>query len=94
MHPLKNILNRVRWDKQEHPENYLITYRHRGAPDDVKRIRASSVMRLGKSYFTLQDAGSDDETVIPFHRILEVRNTSDDSVIWVSRKKEQQGREA
>jgi uncharacterized protein (UPF0248 family) len=86
MHPVKNILNRLRWDAQERPENYLITYRHRGAPDDIKRIRASRIMKLGKSYFTIQEAGASDESVIPFHRILEIRNTAVDTVIWVSRK--------
>ena len=88
MHPLKNILNRLRWDKSERPDNYLITYRHRGAPDDIKRIRASHIVTLGKSYFTIREPTADDETVIPFHRILEIRNTDNDEVIWVSRKKE------
>jgi uncharacterized protein (UPF0248 family) len=86
MHPLKNILNRLRWDNQERPENYVIAYRHRGAPDDVKRIRASSIVKLGKSYFTIQESAASEESVIPFHRILEIRNTTDDTVIWVSRK--------
>jgi uncharacterized protein (UPF0248 family) len=89
MHPLKNILNRLRWDDQERPENYLITYRHRGAPDDTKEILASRIVKLGKSYFTIQEPAASDETVIPFHRILEIRNTANDSVIWVGRKKEQ-----
>jgi uncharacterized protein (UPF0248 family) len=87
VHPLKNILNRLRWDSSENPENYLITYRHRGAPSDVKRIQASKIRRLTKSYFTLQDNSESEETVIPFHRILEIRNTVDDSLIWVKRKR-------
>jgi hypothetical protein len=86
VHPLKNVLNRLRWDAAEKPENYMITYRHRGAPGDVKIIRASSIRKLGKSYFTIQEVDGADETLIPFHRILEIRNTTDDSIIWVSRK--------
>lgn len=86
VHPLKNILNRLRWDSSENPEEYLITYRHRGAPDDVKRINASKIRTLGKSYFTIQENGSE-ESVIPFHRILEIRNTADDSIVWVSRRR-------
>jgi uncharacterized protein (UPF0248 family) len=88
MHPLKNILNRLRWDKQERPENYLITYRHRGTPNDVKRVLASRIVTLGKSYFTTQETTTNEETIIPFHRILEIRNTVNDKVIWVSRKKD------
>lgn len=86
VHPLKNILNRLRWDKAENPENYVITYRHRGAPDDVKRMKASKIRNLGKSYFTISENSEGEESVIPFHRILEIRNTADDSIIWVSRK--------
>jgi uncharacterized protein (UPF0248 family) len=85
-HPLRNILNKLRWDKDENPENYLITYRHRGAPDDVKQVKASEIHSLGKSYFTIKESGEGDETLIPFHRILEIRNTVNGSVLWVSRK--------
>jgi uncharacterized protein (UPF0248 family) len=87
VHPLKNVLNRLRWDSNENPENYVITYRHRGAPDDMKIVRASNIKNLGKSYFTIQEVNDIDESVIPFHRILEIRNTVDDSIVWVSRKK-------
>jgi uncharacterized protein (UPF0248 family) len=86
VHPLKNVLNRLRWDSNEDPEDYVITYRHRGAPDDVKIVRASTIKNLGKSYFTIQEVDGPDESVIPFHRILEIRNTIDDSLVWISRK--------
>jgi len=88
VHPLKNVLNRLRWDVDEKPENYVITYRHRGAPGDMKIVRASSIKNLGKSYFTIQEVDGADESVIPFHRILEIRNTIDDSIVWISRKKQ------
>jgi len=86
MHPLKNILNKLRWDSREHAENYLITYRHRGVPDHIKRVRASRIVKLGNSYFTIQEPAANDESLIPFHRILEIRNTENDTIIWVSRK--------
>ena len=87
VHPLKNILNRLRWDSNQNPENYVITYRHRGAPNDVKRIRASDIGDLGKSYFTIHEEDEGDETIIPFHRIVEIRNITDDLVVWISRKR-------
>ena len=87
VHPLKNVLNRLRWDSQQNPDDYLITYRHRGAPGDVKQIRASRIRNLGKSYFTIQEENEMEETLIPFHRILEIRNSRDHSTIWVSRKR-------
>jgi uncharacterized protein (UPF0248 family) len=85
VHPLKNILNRIRWDSAEKADDYLITYRHRGAPDDLKRVKASAILKLGKSYFTLASE-SEDEVTIPFHRVLEVRNTTTGEVVWKSRR--------
>ena len=85
VHPLKNILNRLRWDSSEKAEEYVITFRHRGAPGDVRHVKASEIEKLGKSYFTLTSE-SGEEVTIPFHRILEVRNTETHEVIWKSRK--------
>jgi len=76
----------MRWDPRERPDNYLITYRHRGAPGDVKQIHASNIRTLGKSYFTLAENIDGEETTIPFHRILEIRNLSENIIVWRSRK--------
>jgi uncharacterized protein (UPF0248 family) len=84
VHPLKNILNRLRWVSSEKADEYLITYRHRGAPGDVKQVKASEMLKLGKSYFTLPSES--EEVTIPFHRILEIRNTATGTVIWRSRR--------
>jgi uncharacterized protein (UPF0248 family) len=86
VHPVRNILNRLRWDEKENPEDYIITYRHRGAPGDAKQINASKIRTLGKSYFIIQEDSTGEESLIPFHRILEIRNMRDDSILWVSRK--------
>jgi uncharacterized protein (UPF0248 family) len=75
----------MRWDPEETAEHYTITYRHRGAPGDVKQIRASSIRKLGKSYFTISENSEGEESIIPFHRILEIRSL-DNTVIWKSRK--------
>ncbi len=85
VHPLRNILNKLRWDTTEKADDYLITYRHRGAPDDSKTVKASAILKLGKSYFTLASE-SEDEVTIPFHRVLEVRNKATQKLIWKSRR--------
>ncbi len=87
VHPLKNVLNGLKWDQREKASEYVITYRHRGAPNDEKRVNASEILKLGKSYFTLPTE-SDDEVTIPYHRILEIRNTKTNTVIWKSRRTE------
>ncbi len=86
VHPLRNLLSRLRWQSSEQPDRYLITYRHRGAVKDVKQIKAADITRLGKSYFILHSE-NEEEITIPFHRILEISDTENDSVIWKSRKK-------
>ena len=85
-HPLKNILNKLRWDERERADEYLITYRHRGAPDDKRQVRVSSIRKLGNSFFTLTDESDSEESIIPFHRVLEIRNLERDLIIWRSRK--------
>jgi len=64
----------------------LITYRHRGAPNDIKQIRASKIRSLGNSFFTLEDQSGTEEIIIPFHRIIEIRNLEEDVTVWKSRK--------
>ena len=86
VHPLKNVLNKLRWDPTERAEDYLITYRHRGAPGDVMKILSSHIIKLGKSYFTISEDSESEETIIPFHRILEIHSLLDGKIIWKSRK--------
>jgi len=86
VHPLKNVLNKLRWDPAAQAEDYLITYRHRGAPEDVVKVLSSHIKKLGKSYFTISENSESEETVIPFHRILEIHSLSNGKIIWKSRK--------
>lgn len=85
-HPLKNLLNRMFWDKREDPRHYEVTFIHRGAPKNLKVINGSTITKVGKSWITYssEDEG---ETVIPFHRIVEVRNVETGFVAWRSRRK-------
>jgi len=54
------------------------------------QISASQITKLGKSYFTIpgDSLEESEESVIPFHRILEIRNVSDGRVIWIKRRTE------
>jgi uncharacterized protein (UPF0248 family) len=81
------VLNKLRWDNRENPQDYVITYRHRGAPDDMIQISASKIAKLGKSYFTILDdsQAESEESIIPFHRILEIHNVRDGRIVWTKR---------
>jgi len=84
-HPLKNIFNKIFWDKRENPKDYSVTFVHRGALGDAKSISASIIEKVGHSWFTYS-SGEEESTVIPFHRIVEVRNIKSKEVLWRSRK--------
>jgi len=83
--PLKNVFNKIFWDKRENPSDYSVTFIHRGAPGDIKGISASLIERVGASWFTYS-SGEGEPTVIPFHRIVEIKNVKSKEVLWRSRK--------
>lgn len=82
-HPLRKILSTILRGGRD-PEEFVVTYRHRGAPEDTVRIRASTISQIGKGWFLL----SDGETQIPFHRILYVRDEKRNLVLWTKRTAE------
>lgn len=47
--------------------------RHRGAPGDVKELRGEFIKDVGRDYLIYVEGGT--ETYIPYHRVLEVRDS-------------------
>lgn len=80
-HPLRSLLSRIRRGSGNASEVELV-YRHRGGPKDELAIKVSSVSRLGKGWFMLEDG----ETQIPFHRVLRVKNLRSGEVLWEKRQ--------
>lgn len=64
--------------------NVDLVYIHRGAAEDQRRIRVSSISRVGKGWFMLEDG----ETQIPFHRVLLVKDSVSGSILWQKRRSE------
>jgi len=83
MLPLKNIFNKIFWDSRVDKQDYFITFVHRGAPSDEKTIPASIIKRVGKSWFSYEDRG--EETMIPMHRVITVKNMKTGTVLWRKR---------
>jgi uncharacterized protein (UPF0248 family) len=86
MHPLKNIFNKMVWDKRERAENYVVYFTHRGVPDDTRKINASTITKVGPSWFRYADTESD-ETLIPFHRVKRIVNIQIGKSIWTKRSR-------
>jgi uncharacterized protein (UPF0248 family) len=85
LHPLRSILNKIFWDKREKPEDYMLSYIHRGGTGDLRTIPLTKIRTVGKSSFTYKDEKGD-ETMIPFHRVTAVRHVVSGKVLWQKRK--------
>ncbi|MGQ9543740.1 MAG: RNA repair domain-containing protein [Candidatus Bathyarchaeia archaeon] len=84
MFPLKNIFNKILWDKSLDSRDYAVTFTHRGAPSDEKTIPTTSIRHVGKSWFIYDDEGV--EVYIPMHRVKRVVNLKTGEVLWMKRQ--------
>lgn len=78
-HPLRKLLSGVVLG--EDLARIEIAYIHRGALEDIQKIKASEITRVGKGSFVV----SDGETQIPFHRILYIRDERNGQLLWRKR---------
>lgn len=72
---IRDILNRIIWDRRLQPENYVIFYISRGKPGDVEYIPCNLIERVSRDYVTFKRQGV--TLSIPHHRIiliLDVKN--------------------
>ena len=74
----RRALNEMKWHPEKGLHGVVVTYLHRGAPDDKMIVLAEDILRLEKSFFIIEGRGG--ETYIPYHRILEIRQ--DERIIW------------
>ncbi len=71
----KNILNMVLWHPEMEKDRLKISYVHRGVRGNIKTIHGDGIDRVEHGYIIL-----DDETQIPFHRIIKMNY--DDKLLW------------
>ncbi len=69
---LREILNRIKWDDSLSPEEFQITYTHRGVKGDQLTINFTEVSEIRSSWIIVSD--DNDDTAIPLHRIVRVKN--------------------
>lgn len=79
---LRELLNKIQWDRRQNPTEYEVTFIHRGASSDMRTIEFAAISVIGPSWFTYRDG---DEVLIPYHRVLTVRNTRTGRVVWGKR---------
>ena len=76
MQPIKDLLNKIKWDKRENPEQYLIFYYDRILNKLIK-IPYTKIKRLEGSFMVLDN---EEESNIPLHRIKKVMKNN--VVVW------------
>ncbi len=76
MFPIQNLLNKIKWDKRENPQDYLIFYFDRILKKLIE-IPYTKIKRLEGSFMVLSN---EEETNIPLHRIKKVMKNN--AVVW------------
>ena len=80
MKPVKEFLNKIKWDKRENPSDYEILCFDRVSRRLIK-IPFTSIKKIEGSFMVVEKDGKDVE--IPLHRIREFRKKG--RVVWKRR---------
>ena len=76
MTPIQDLLNKIKWDKRENPDDYSILYLDR-VLNKLIQIPYAKIKKLEGSFMVLDN---EDETNIPLHRIKKVMKNN--AVAW------------
>ena len=77
MIPILDLLNKIKWDKREKPEEYSIFYFDRILKKLIE-IKFEDIKKIDESFMILERNG--EGASIPLHRVREVRKLG--KLIW------------
>ena len=77
MIPIHELVNKIKWDENENPEDYTIGYEDRVAKKIVE-VRFSDIKRVEDNFMILER--DMEEVSIPLHRVRVVKKKDD--VVW------------
>lgn len=77
MIPIRELLNKIKWDKRENPKDYAVFYYDR-VEDLLKEIKYEDIKRIDSGFLIIELAGKD--VNIPLHRIKKVKKKG--GVVW------------
>jgi len=77
MQPIKELLNKIKWDKRENPEDYSIGYLDR-VQNKIIEIGYNEIKKIEGNFLVLEREG--EEVYIPTHRVREVKKQG--KVVW------------
>jgi len=77
MQPIKDLLNKIKWDENLKKEEYVVSYL-----DSVEKklipLKFSDILRVEGSFMVIEKDSQ--ETYIPLHRIKEVKEK--EKLVW------------
>jgi uncharacterized protein (UPF0248 family) len=77
MQPIQDLINKIKWDENEDPSEYVIGYEDR-VLKKVIEIKYSDIKRIEDNFMVLDR--DNEEVMIPLHRVRIVRKK--DLVVW------------
>ena len=76
MQPIHELLNKIKWDKRENPDDYIIFYYDRILKKLIQ-LPYNKIKRIEGSFMILDN---EEESNIPLHRIKKVEKNK--VVVW------------
>ena len=76
MQPIQDLLNKIKWDKRENPDDYSIFYYDR-IIKKLMQIPYNKIKMIEGSFMVLDN---EEESNVPLHRIKRVEKNG--SVVW------------
>jgi uncharacterized protein (UPF0248 family) len=67
---IQDLVNKIKWDERENPDDYALFYADRITKKLVE-IRYGEIIRIDEGFIVLNRDG--EEVSIPLHRVREVR---------------------
>jgi len=74
---IKDLLNKVKWDKKEEPSDYTVVYEDK-LEKKYKEIAYNKIKKIEGAFMVLDREG--EEVNIPLHRVKQVRKNG--MVVW------------
>lgn len=77
MIPIKDLLNKIKWDDKENPKDYTLFYYDR-IENKLKEIKFLDIKEVSDNFLLTEI--NNKETNIPLHRIRKVKKKEE--VVW------------
>ena len=82
---IHDLVNKIKWDENENPEDYTLGYEDRVAKKIIS-VRFSEIKRIEDNFMILER--DMEEVSIPLHRVRVVKKK--DAVVWERAKHEEE----